>query len=97
MLPRRVMDRPGWPPQPGGATKPGSTFPVSTDEVTIERVLTYATNMLLFSCKFNGDSVLYHFPQLDEKDATKVGAILHAHAGQSLTSVAYIPVDEDEE
>ena len=97
MLPKRVMDLPGWAPQPGGATKPGSTFPVSTDEVTIERVITYATNTLLFSCKFKGDSVLYHFHQLDEKTATKVGAILHEHIGQPLTSVAHIPIPEDKD
>lgn len=97
MLPQRVMDLPGWPPQPGGAMKVGSVFPTSTDEVNIERVVYYAQQNLMFSCKFGKESVIYHFPLLDPKNADKVSAILHDHIGQTLTSIAFVELPKDEE
>jgi hypothetical protein len=33
----RVMDLSGWVPQPGGAFKSGDVFPMSAEQVTIER------------------------------------------------------------
>ena len=95
MLPKRVMDLPGWPPQSGGSTKPGDIFPISTDDVTIERVILYAHESLMFSCKFNGKSVFYNFPMLDESFAKKLATILNAHIGQKLTSIAFVEIPED--
>lgn len=92
----RVMDLPGWPPQAGDAYLPGDDFPISSDEVTIERVWVYANEHLSFACKFEGKSVFYDFPLLDEKTANKVGAILSEHKDKSLSSVAYVEIPEDE-
>lgn len=97
MVPQRVMDLPDWPPQPCGAMKVGSVCPTSTDEVNIERVVHYAHENLMFSCKFGKESVIYHFPLLDDKNADRVGAILHDHIGQTLTSIAFVELPKDEE
>jgi hypothetical protein len=42
----------------------------------------------MFSCKFNGTSVFYDFPMLDQETANKVAAILNDHVGHKLTSIA---------
>jgi hypothetical protein len=90
------MDLPGWAPQPGGSTKPGDVFPNSTDDVTIENVIRYANEHLMFTCMFRGASVFYDFPMLDEKTANKVAAILNDHVGQTLTSIAFVEISEGE-
>jgi len=94
MLPKRVMDLPGWAPQPGGAKKAGDVFPTSTDDVFIESVITYVNEHLIFTCKFRGASVFYDFPMLDQETANKVAAILKDHIGKTLTSIAFAEIPE---
>jgi hypothetical protein len=96
MLPKRVMDLPGWAPQPGGSTKPGDFFPTSTDDVTIENVIRYANEHLMFTCRFRGASVFYDFPMLDEMTANKIATILKGHVGQTLTSIAFVEIPTEE-
>jgi hypothetical protein len=96
MLVRRVMNLPGWAPQPGGSTKPGDFFPTSTDDVTIESVISFTNGHLMFTCRFTGASVFYDFAMLEEKTATRLAAILRDHVGQKLTSIAFVEIPTDE-
>lgn len=96
MVPTRVKDLPGWPPQPGGPTRSGDVFPMSTDSVVIENVIGCANDHLMFTCKFRGTSVFYDFAMLDKKAANKIAAILKEHTGQPLTSIAFVEVPVDE-
>lgn len=92
---QRVMDLPGWPPQSGGAFKPGEIFPQSSEEVTIERVLRMNDGHLLFACRFDGRSVFYDFPLLDEKTGAKVADILNDNIGKTLFSIGIVEIPED--
>jgi hypothetical protein len=96
MSPKRVLNLRGWPPQPGAWTKPGDFAPTSTDDVIIENVIRYTNEHLMFTCKFRGDSVFYDLPMLDEKTANRVAMILKDHVGQTLTSIAFVEIPEDE-
>jgi hypothetical protein len=48
----RVMDLPGWVPQSGGAHRPGDVFPISANEVTIEKVTRVVDKQVGFTCLF---------------------------------------------
>jgi hypothetical protein len=93
----RIMDLPGWPPQPSGPFARGSVFPISTDDVYIERVVHHAHDTLMFACKFGKESVVYHFRLLDSDKANKVGEIIHAHIGDLLSSIAFVEIPPDQD
>lgn len=90
-----VMDLPGWPPLPGGATSGGKRFPVSADQVTIERVLGKMHDHVLFSCKFYGASVFFNLPMLDENNRERIAEILHDNISKTLLSIGSIEIPED--
>lgn len=94
----RVMDLPGWVPQPGGPTSPGETFPISAEQVTIERVVgIFGEDRLLFTCRFDGRSVPHSFPLLDLKTAAKITTILMDNIGKTLLSIGTTEIPDDEE
>jgi len=90
VLPKRVMDLPGWPPEPGGAMTIGGRFPVTVDQVTIERVVALRGEHLLFTYRFDGQSVFYDFPLLDKPDAEKIIKIVNDNVGKVLLSIGTI-------
>jgi len=94
----RVADLPGWVPQSGGPTSPGETFPITADQVTIERVIgVFGEHHFLFMCRFNDRSVSYDFPLLDAKTAAKIANILNENIGKTLLSIGTIEIPEDDE
>jgi hypothetical protein len=94
----RVMDLPGWIPQPGGPTSPGESFPIYPEQVTIERVVgIFGEYRLLFTCRFDGRSVPYNFPLPDLKTAAKITVILTENVGKTLLSIGTIEIPEDDE
>lgn len=88
----RVMDLPGWVRQPSGRTSESQIFPISADKVIIENVLGVMQDHVLFSCQFEGRSVFYDFPLLDEKNREKIVEILHENTGKSLLSIGSIEI-----
>jgi hypothetical protein len=92
----RVMDLPGWPPQSGGAYKPGEVFPISTDEVTVERFLLITEGHVAFICRFNGRSFAYDFFVADEKIAGKFVNIINDSHGKKLFDVVLTEIPPDE-
>lgn len=80
----------------GRLDKTGRCLSQLADDVTIENVIRYANEHLMFTCMFRGASVFYDFPMLDEKTANKVAAILNDHVGQTLTSIAFVEISEGE-
>jgi hypothetical protein len=91
----RVMDLPGWPPIPGGAHKPGDSFPTSTDQVTVETVLRTSEGNVMFMCRFGDRAVGYHFFIADEKTAKKVVALLSENVGKTLLSIGMMELPSD--
>jgi hypothetical protein len=90
----RVMDLPGWPPQPGGAFKGGDTFPQSTDQVTVDKYLNLVRNHVSFTCIWNGKPVGYDFTVPDEATGKKVQKILEANLGKKLFDIGFIEIPE---
>jgi protein tyrosine phosphatase (PTP) superfamily phosphohydrolase (DUF442 family) len=91
------MDLPGWPPQSGGAHKPGDFFPVTTDQVTVETVLRISEGNVMFMCRFGDRSVGYYFFVPHEKTAKQVAAVLSKNVGESLLAIGMmeLPPDDD--
>ena len=52
---------------------------------------------VLFSCLFEGRSVFYDFPLLDENNREKVVEILHENTGKTLLSIGPIEIPKDED
>jgi len=90
----RVSDLAGWIPEPGSPFKRGDRVP-RPDEVFIENVLAPIGEHLAFSCKFEGRSIIYDFPMLDEKTRPKIVEILHENIGKTLLSIGKIQIPSD--
>jgi hypothetical protein len=91
----RVMDFAGWVPQSGGAYRGGDKFPISAEEVTIEKVLRVTEDHVAFTCDFGGKSVGYDFYVPDIRTAEKVAAILSANVGGTLFSIGILELPPD--
>lgn len=92
----RVMDLDGWVPQSGSAYGGGDRFPISAEEVTIEKVLRVTEDRVAFTCDFGGKSVGYDFYVPNLQTAEKVATILSANAGRTLFSIGVIELPPDE-
>ena len=97
MLPKRLMDLSNWGSGPAAAFKPGETFAVSLQNVTIDRVIPGPKSYLCIAGRFNDRTVFYNVGPLDEKTLAKVAKIVDENRGQTLLSIgtAEIPPDED--
>jgi hypothetical protein len=93
----RVMDLPGWPPQPGGSKTNVDTVALPPDQVTIERVVLVVKDHVLFACQAAGRSVLYDFRQLNRETSKELADILNENMGRSLQSIARMPLPEDDD
>jgi hypothetical protein len=91
----RVMDLPGWVPQPGGAYRPGDLIPLAAEEVTIEGVSRVMDNYVSFTCIFRGRPVSYDFWVSDQRLAAKVVKILKENIGETLLSIGVVNIPED--
>lgn len=93
----RVMDLPGWPPQPGGSKTNAEAVVVPPDQVTIERVVLVVKDHVLFGCQAAGRSVLYDFRQLNKETSKEIADILNENIGLTLQSIARMPLPEDDD
>ena len=93
----RVMDLKGWVPQSGGAFKSGNVFPMSAEQVTIEKILRVMDDHVSFTCDFGGRSEGYDFFVPDKKTANKIAKILNDNVGKTLFSIGFmeLPPDQD--
>jgi hypothetical protein len=91
----RIMDLDGWVPQSGGAYRGGDKFPISAEEVTIEKVLRAMKDHVAFTCDFGGKSVGYDFYVPSLHVAEKVATILNANVGKTLFSIGAIELPAD--
>jgi hypothetical protein len=90
------MDLSGWPPQSGGSYKPGEEFPISSEQVTVERFLLVREGHIAFTCRFNQKSVPYDFFIADEDTAAKFIKILEDNRGMRLFDMGFIEIPPDE-
>lgn len=90
-----MQDLQGWPPQASGAAPKGGVFPVTLDNVFVESVIGKFHDHLLFTCKFNGDSVFYSFQNLDHEMVPKVADILSSRPGIPLLAIGPVEIPED--
>ena len=65
--------------------------------MTIEDVLGVMQDHVLFSCSFEGRSLFYDFPLLDENNREKITKILHENIGKTLLSIGSIEIPKDED
>ena len=86
----RVMDLQGWPPQSAGAHTVGDSFPTTLDEVSVESIERVFPTCVMFTCRFQGRSVRYHFFVPDRKTADQVSQILIENTGQPLLTIGTI-------
>lgn len=86
----RVMDLQGWPPQSAGAHTVGDSFPITVDEVTVESVERVFETCVMFTCRFLGRSVRYHFFVPDRKTADRVSQILIENTGKPLLAIGTV-------
>jgi hypothetical protein len=91
----RVIDLPGWAPQPGGLSSDGERFPTSAYQVTIERVIYVMEDRVIFTCGFECQSVFHNFRLLDLKTGKTIADILKDNVGKTLLSVGVIEIPED--
>jgi hypothetical protein len=92
----RVMDLPHWPPDTGGAFDPRNhRFPISAEEVVIERVTRVSDRRITFVCSFDGGPHTYDFTAPDGRTAEKLKAILENNVGMSLFSIGTIEIPPD--
>jgi hypothetical protein len=96
----RVMNLPGWPPEASGTFARGGTFPMTPDQVFIERVVHTTPDVLTFACSFNDGKAaqhpLYHWRLLGDK-TQKIEKILHDNKGNTLLSIGTIEIPEDDD
>ncbi|MGD0737603.1 MAG: hypothetical protein ABR976_20925 [Terracidiphilus sp.] len=88
----RVMDLPGWPPNPGGAKSEGERSPTALDQVTIEQVNHVMEDHVMFTCRFNGHQVPHNFQLADKKTGEKIEKILNDNRGKTLLSIGIIEI-----
>jgi hypothetical protein len=91
----RVMELPNWPPDAGGPFDPHNhRFPVSADEVLIERVLSVHERHVAFTCTLNVTPHEYDFFAPDNEIARKLEAILTTNVGKKLSSIGTMQIPE---
>jgi hypothetical protein len=88
----RVIDLPGWPPNPGGAKLEGETSPTALDQVTIERVDCVMVDHVIFISSFDGRLVPYIFQMPDKKTGEKIAKILNDNRGKTLLSIGVVEI-----
>lgn len=91
----RVMDLPGWPPNPGGSVSGGGTFPIAIDLAVIEEVIQVMKDHVTFTCRSNGDVAPYRFQMPDTRTGEKIAKILNDNRGRSLLSIGIIEIPTD--
>ncbi len=62
--------------QPGGALKSGADFPVSTEQVTIERVLRMTEGHITLECRYNDRAEFFDFVLAADNTAESLVKIL---------------------
>jgi len=93
----QIKDLTGWPPQPGGAFKPGEAFPISSEQVVIERVIRVNEGHILFACRYKKDRIEYYDLFVpDEKTGEKVAKILAENIGTRLFDIGMMEIPPDE-
>jgi hypothetical protein len=92
----RIMELPGWPPQPSNGYKSGDVSPSPIEEVTIEAVRRVIRKSVGFSGRFQSRTIGYTFVAPDEKTADKIAAILSDYVGDKLSSIMSIEIPSDE-
>jgi hypothetical protein len=86
----RVMDLPHWPPEPGGAFKPGDQLAISSEQVLIDEVMKVDGTKLTFTCAFDGKKLSYDYAAPSVRTAEKLAMILRENVGNTLFSVGVI-------
>lgn len=89
---QRLKDLPGWVPQPCNSKAAGDTFPMTADQVTIERVIWLKDGHLVFACRFGRELVFHDFQHLDDATGELIGKILDENRGKTLLSVGAIEI-----
>jgi hypothetical protein len=88
----RLRELPEWPPQPGGAYKPGEFFPTA-GEAVVSEVFPLRERTVTFRGIFDGQSHSYHYKAENKKIALEIQEVVQKNVGKTVAQLAELEVE----
>jgi hypothetical protein len=88
----RVRELPNWPPEPGGAYRPGSIFP-SSGEAIIAEVVPLQGCAVTFRATHGQDSHSYHYQAETKEIAEQLQRLMEGNVGRAIATLGEFEIE----
>ena len=88
----RLRELGGWPPQPGGAHKPGARFPVAGESV-VKELAALRDRTITFKGVFDGYAHSYHYTAESEKVALQIHSLVNESMGLTVAELGELQIE----